>query len=305
MRILITGASGQLGLSLCENAPKFLERNSIQLLTPIRDELDLSSEESCEKYLSKFKPEWVINAGAFTAVDDAESKQDLAYKVNTHAPKLIAKFIKDTGGKLIHISTDYVFSGDQGKPYKPFDDKRPLGVYGKSKSIGEENIQNILLGTKKSIIIRTSWLMGPSGKNFALTMLKLLKEKKILKIVSDQISSPTSTKSLSTVCWNVVDKISRGEDFPSIIHWSDSGVASWYDVVCAIADIGKELNIIKTPSKILPINSSNYHSIAKRPCYSVLDTTATSAKVGYLPLHWKEELKNTLRETLSNGTCML
>ena len=93
MRILITGASGQLGFSLCENAPKFLERNSIQLLTPIRDELDLSSEESCEKYLSKFKPEWVINAGAFTAVDDAESKQDLAYKVNTHAPKLIAKFI--------------------------------------------------------------------------------------------------------------------------------------------------------------------------------------------------------------------
>ena len=300
MRILITGAKGQLGSSLCKKAPKFLEKNSIQLLTPNRNELDLSSEESCRKYFYKFKPELIINAGAFTAVDDAESKQDLAYKVNTHSPKLISEFIKDSGGKLIHISTDYVFSGDQGKPYKPFDNKYPLGVYGKSKSLGEDNVQNILRGTKQSIILRTSWLMGPSGKNFALTMLKLLKEKKILKIVSDQISSPTSTKSLSSVCWNLVDKLSKGEELPSIMHWSDSGVASWYDVAYAIADIGKQLNIIKNPAKILPIDSSSYHSAVKRPNFSVLDTTITSSKVGYLPLHWKEELGNTLREILIN-----
>ena len=287
MRILITGASGQLGFSLKYHAPHFLNGQEVNLLTPARQELDLSSEESCSNYIYKFKPELIINAGAFTGVDDAETQSDMAYKVNANAPRAIAKVLKDIGGKLIHFSTDYVFSGDQGKPYKPFDKKFPLGVYGDSKSIGEDNIQEFLLQNKQSIILRTSWLMGPVGKNFALTMLKLLAKKKSLKVVSDQISAPTSTKSLSCICWKFIEQLIAGKSFPAIMHWSDAGVASWYDVANAISEIAQELNLIKNPAEIFPVDSSQYNSVAKRPNFSVLDTTDTSLELGCFPLHWK------------------
>ena len=300
MRILITGASGQLGVALKCHAPKLLNGEEVNLLTPTRKELDLSSEESCSNYIYKFKPEFIFNAGAFTGVDDAENKSDIAYKVNANAPRIIAKALKDIGGKLIHFSTDYVFSGDQGKPYKPFDKKFPLGVYGKSKAIGEDNIQEFLLQNKQSIILRTSWLMGPVGKNFALTMLKLLAKKKSLKVVSDQISAPTSTKSLSCIAWTLMEQLTEGKSFPAIMHWSDAGVASWYDVAIAISEIAQELNLIKKPAEIFPVDSSQYNSVAKRPNYSLLDTTDTSSELGCFPLHWKNELKNSLKQILAN-----
>ena len=300
MRILLTGARGQLGFALKDHAPHFLNGEEVNLLTPARQELDLSSEEACSNYIYKYNPEFIINAGAFTGVDDAENQSDMAYKVNTNAPRAIAKALKDIGGKLIHLSTDYVFSGDQGKPYKPFDKKFPLGVYGKSKAIGEDNIQEFLLQNKQSIILRTSWLMGPVGKNFALTMLKLLAKKKSLKVVSDQISAPTSTKSLSFICWTLVEQLTEGKSFPAIMHWSDAGVASWYDVANAISEIAQELNLIKKPAEIFPVNSSQYSSVAKRPHYSVLDTIDTSSQMGCFPLHWKNELKNSLKEVLVN-----
>ena len=300
MRILLTGASGQLGVALKCHAPKLLNDEEVNLLTPARKELDLSSEESCSNYIYKFKPDFIVNAGAFTGVDDAENKSDMAYKVNANAPRVIAKALKDIGGKLIHFSTDYVFSGDQGKPYKPFDKKFPLGVYGDSKAIGEDNIQEFLLQNKQSIILRTSWLMGPVGKNFALTMLKLLAKKKSLKVVSDQISAPTSTKSLSCICWKLIEQLIAGKSFPAIMHWSDAGVASWYDVANAISEIAQELNFIKNPAEIFPVDSSQYNCVAKRPNYSVLDTIETSSETGCFPLHWKYELKNSLKQVLAN-----
>ncbi len=300
MRILITGSNGQLGTSLIGLAPKSVCGYPIELITTKRSQLDLSRLSICRQFIKNIKPDWVINAAAFTAVDDAEENSRMAYLINADAPLEIALALKETGGKLIHISTDYVFNGNNFLPYKPYDKRLPLSIYGMSKAKGEDNINEVLSFTSQSIILRTSWLMGATGNNFILTMLRLMREKKRLKIVSDQISSPTSTTSLAKMCWRLIEENSLDHKFPSVMHWSDAGIASWYDIACSILDFGQDLGLVTSKPEIIPINTDQYPMIAERPIFSKLDCTNSVEQIGTYPLHWRYELRETLCKIAEN-----
>ena len=255
MKILLTGSTGQLGKELIKNKP-----NYVDLIIPNRNILNLENGEDCYNSIKNIKPDWVINSGAYTNVENAEKNQKLAFKINCKGPFNFAKAIGDFGGKLLQLSTDFVFDGNQNIPYSPKDQRNPINIYGKSKAEGEILIEKTLPNSNKYLILRTSWLMGPIGKNFAINILKLLKERENLSIVNDQYGSPTSTNSLTKVIWKIIECDYRNQyiNMPNILHWSDSGVASWYDVAVQIKEIAIELDILKHDKLILPISSSKY-----------------------------------------------
>ena len=192
IKVVLTGASGQLGKTLIETKPE-----SINLITPSRSEIDLSEPEKSVLYLEKTNPDWIINSAAFTNVDDAEKESELAFCINGKAPEIFANFLNNSHGRLLQISTDFVFDGNQNIPYSNLDKPNPINIYGKSKLIGEKKV----LRFKKNFIIRTSWLYSPFGKNFLKTMLRLhdLKQKvnEPIRVIADQIGCPTSCESLS------------------------------------------------------------------------------------------------------------
>ena len=295
MRILITGSDGQLGKSLISYKP-----SNIKLLAQNKKELDITNENKCIEIISEFKPDWVINAGAYTFVDDAEINVKRAFSINSIGAYNLAKSIKKVGGNLLHFSSDFVFSGEQTKPYTPYQTTNPINTYGKSKEEGEIAINESLNKTKQSIIIRTSWLLGSVGRNFALTMIRLHKEKENISVVSDQIGSPTTTISLARASWKLIQLKSSTSinriQIPNICHYSDAGVASWYDLAVAIGEISEELGLIKKAAKVIPISSCSYPSTAIRPNFSVLDCSTTYRLLGLEPIHWRVSLYELLKE---------
>ena len=281
LKIMITGADGQLAKALKIFIPK--EVNTYYLT---KKELDLSNTESCFRFVKKIKPNWIINCGAYTNVDKAESEKDLTYKINAIAPKALVNALKEFPGRLIQISTDYVFSGDQSFPYEVSDQKNPLNTYGKSKSQGEDNA----LTLEGSIVVRTSWLYGPIGNNFLLNMIKLHSSKNSIGVISDQISCPTSTHSLAKACWQIIlNNVNE-----RIIHWSDCGVASWFDFSLAIGELSYKKGLIEKPADIFPIGSADFKSIAKRPKYSLLNCLNSYKSLNYRPKYWRSELSKIL-----------
>ena len=194
MKVLLTGAAGQLGQALIASTPP-----GVELVACSRAELDLANREACRAAVQAQRPDWVLNAGAYTAVDKAESEPELALAVNGGAPRAFAEALLETGGRLLQVSTDFVFNGSQGSPYRPEQSRDPLGVYGSSKAAGEEAVEQLLgpaaggAGAGRGVILRTSWVMGPVGKNFALTMLRLHRERQQIGVVEDQVVCPTST----------------------------------------------------------------------------------------------------------------
>lgn len=199
MKVLLTGAAGQLGQALRQQVPA-----GVELIATSRSggdgllALDLAEAEACRAAIRDHRPDWVLNAGAYTAVDKAESEQELAFAVNGGAPRAFAEALLETGGRLLQVSTDFVFNGQQGSPYRPEQARDPLGVYGSSKAAGEEAVEQLLgpaaggAGAGRGAILRTSWVMGPVGKNFALTMLRLHRERQQIGVVEDQVGCPTS-----------------------------------------------------------------------------------------------------------------
>ena len=295
MRILLTGSAGQLGQAIRRNKPDLINKNEIDFLALNRKEFDLSDPILCTQKILDLRPDWVINSGAYTSVDKAEDEPLLAMKVNSHAPEAIAIGLKQTGGKLIQLSTDFVFSGEQGTPYKTSDKKNPLNIYGKSKATAEDAVESILLKQDQGTILRTSWVIGPVGNNFALNMLKLHKKLDFFSVVSDQIGSPTSTKSLSLAIWELIKKCQEGMIPPKILHWTDAGAASWFDIAVAVGEISKELGIIAKTANIKPIATKDYPTKAARPSYSILDCFESREMLGVEAKHWREALKETLK----------
>ena len=279
--LMVTGADGQLAKALKIYIPK--EINCYYLS---KKDLDLSNIESCFELVKKIKPNWIINCGAYTNVDKAESEHELANTINASAPKALVGALKETSGRLIQISSDYVFAGDKGSPYQTFDKKNPLSKYGESKAEGEENVLNL----DGSIVLRTSWLYGPIGNNFLLNMIRLHSSKSKLGVISDQISCPTSTHSLAKACWKI---ISNDID-KKIIHWSDCGVASWFDFSLAIGELAFKKGILKKRAEIFPIKSIDFKSIAERPKYSLLSCFDSYELLKYRPKHWRDELSYIL-----------
>ena len=290
MKVLLTGAGGQLGQALIASAPEGLE-----LVATSRQQLDLADPEACRGAVQQHQPDWVLNAGAYTAVDKAESEPELAHAVNAGAPQAFALALDQQGGRLLQISTDFVFNGTQGTPYQPEQARDPLGAYGASKAAGEAAVQSIFGAGGRGLILRTSWVIGPVGKNFALTMLRLHRERDQLGVVADQVGCPTSTLNLAHACWHTLQSAGDRE-LPAVMHWSDAGAASWYDVAVAVGQIGAELGLIDTPAAVEPITTADYPTPAERPAYSLLDCTATRAALDLNGEHWQQALKTVLQQ---------
>ena len=290
MKILLTGSGGQLGQALIASAPDDLE-----VVATSRSELDLSDPNACRHAVEQHRPDWVLNAGAYTAVDRAESEPDLAHAVNAEAPRAFAKALKQQGGRLLQISTDFVFNGSQGSPYKPNQQRNPLGVYGASKAAGESAIESLFNGDTQAVILRTSWVIGPVGKNFARTMLRLHQERESIGVVADQVGCPTSTINLAQACWQTI-RLGNTSDLPPVMHWSDAGAASWYDVSVAVGRIGHDLGLINQPAEVIPITTADYPTLAKRPPYSLLDCSSTRAALQLRGEDWNKALRTVLSQ---------
>jgi len=279
MKILITGAYGQLGNEIklqSENYPGW------QFVFTDVDSLDITDENAVKQYFSANNFDFVINCAAYTAVDKAESDFDTAQKVNALAPKLLAKYSKSTGAKLIHVSTDYVFAGDAHLPYEESDAVAPNGAYGKTKLEGEQNCQT---ENPETVIVRTAWLYSAFGNNFVKTMLRLGKEKDELAVVYDQVGSPTYAGDLAEAILKIVDN----ENFvPGIYHFSNEGVASWFDFAKAIFEMSG------ITCKVNPVLSDQFPSPTKRPHYSVLNKTKIRQTYSIEIPYWKDSLKKCL-----------
>ena len=300
MKVLITGSQGQLGKELLKNIP-----NDIEVIPTDRETFNLLDLNNCREFIFNNKPDWIINAAAFTAVDLAEDEKEKAMLINSEAPTEIAKALKKTGGKLLHISTDFVFDGKSNIPYKVDVEPNPINIYGKSKLLGENGIKNVLQDNNQYIILRTSWVMGSEGNNFAKTMVKLLKIKDKISVVYDQIGCMTSSKYLSIICWLIIQKdITKNIYNQKIFHWTDAGVSSWFDIATAIGELSFNLNLLKKPAKVIPILSENFPTKAKRPNFSLLDCSATKDVLNIENNYWRFSLLEILQELKSKNFLM-
>jgi dTDP-4-dehydrorhamnose reductase len=299
MKVIITGAAGQLGQALRRVAPAEIGAVPLELIATSRSggdgtvPLDLADAAACRALVQEHRPDWLINAGAHTAVDKAESEPELAQAVNAGAPAAFAEALQATGGRLLQVSTDFVFNGAQGSPYRPDQPVDPLGVYGTSKAAGEAAAAGAL-APERLCILRTSWVYGPVGKNFLLTMLRLMREREQLGLVADQVGCPTATAGLAQACWAVLEQGVSG-----VHHWSDAGAASWYDFAVAIAELGQAAGLLENPARINPITTADYPTPAQRPSYSLLDCTATRQALQRPPLHWREALRQVMGDVVA------
>lgn len=285
MRILITGSKGQLGYELLRSQPENYEVCPVDI-----DELDITDLGQVEKLMNEFRPQFVINGAAYTAVDRAETEPEKAFAVNSDGAWNLAKASGYIDSRMIHVSTDFVFDGSKGSPWTPSDPTRPLGIYGKSKLEGEERVRRELKDL--ALILRTSWLYSACGNNFVKTMLRLMREKEFLGVVSDQIGSPTWANTLARAIWRIIQA-----GAPSgIYHWSDAGAASWYDFAVAIQEEGIQAGILESKIPIRPIRTSEYPTPARRPSNSVLDQSSTWETFDLRPMHWRQALRDMLRE---------
>ena len=293
IKVLLTGSNGQLGKSIIQLKPV-----GIELIKISRNECDLLDPVSCGNLVTHFQPDWVINCAAYTNVDKAAREKEIALALNADVPKKLAEELIKVRGKLLHISTDFVFNGDQNYAYKTNQKRSPVNFYGYTKAQGEENIEKILGGKNQAVIIRTSWLISPFGNNFVLKMLELNNRLDEISVVCDQIGCPTSSFELAKACWNVVlDELlftKRSSTDLLILHWSNTGIASWYDLAYEISSLGKEFGLIKNSAIINPIKSIYYSSPEERPKFSLLDCDSTYNLLELKPPYWRESLKEII-----------
>ncbi len=295
MKVLLTGREGQLGTALQASLPE-----GVTLIATGRSELNLADAAACRQAVLTHHPDWLLNAGAYTAVDRAESEPDQALAINAGAPQAFAEALAETGGRLLQVSTDFVFNGAQGSPYRPDQALDPLGVYGVTKAAGE----TAALALPGARVLRTSWVYGPVGKNFCLTMLRLHALKAAagepLGVVADQVGCPTATHTLAAACWRAIG-IGADADGPRILHWSDAGTASWYDFALAIGELGVAAGLLERAAEVRPLSTAAYPTPAQRPSYSLLDCTSSRAALGGEPLYWRVALAQVLERVAAQG----
>jgi len=284
LKVLLLGSNGQLGWELTRTCP-----NNITLTTCDYPEVDFGSTDSISQCINSTEPDCIINAAAYTPVDKAEQEKELAYRINHLAVLEIAELCRENTISMVHISTDFVFNGENFKPYQPSDTPDPQSVYGKSKLKGEQAVRKIL--GDKALIIRTAWLYSVHGNNFVKTMLKLMKEKSSLNVIDEQIGTPTWAHGLARAIWTALEKNLTGT-----FHWTDAGVASWYDFAMAIQEEGLKAGLLNKSIPISPIPTLKYPTPAKRPMYSVLDKTSFWQALSLNPVHWRVQLRSMLKE---------
>lgn len=284
MKVLVLGAGGQVGRAVAQSAPAGHE-----ILTRTRAELDIGDEAAVTRLLSETPFDWIVNGAAYTAVDRAESEPALAQAVNGTAVGVLARAAAGGGARLLHLSTDFVFDGRSNRAYRPDDATNPLSVYGATKLAGE---QELLVQGPQGIVLRTAWVYDASGRNFVLTMLRLMRERPEVRVVCDQIGAPTWATGIARTIWGLI-----AADAPAgIYHWTDAGVASWYDFAVAIQEEALARGLLTRPVPIVPIPTSAYPTPAARPNFSVLDSQATHTLLGCPAQHWRQNLRKMLVE---------
>lgn len=300
MRVLLTGANGQLGKSIIKKLPE-----NIDLIKTSREKFNLLDYKQCKSFINDLRPDWVINCAAFTNVEKAEYQKELAFKINGDSLKIISEELFKTGGKLIHISTDYVFDGRSKIPYKPKDKTGPLNEYGNSKLIGERYLEDILGVINKGFIVRTSGLVSPFGNNFVTKMLKLMSSHKEIKVINDQFSCPTSSESLAELCWKFIILDSLNNKFLAdgkiIYHFCDSGITNWYTFAQTIRNYALNYSLIEDPAIVTAISSEEYNSVVQRPKYSLLDCKETIEKFKLESIDWTTNLRYLIKSISFNN----
>lgn len=278
--ILVTGSNGQLGSELRELSTDYIHK---YFFTDV-SELDITDEENIKNFVEVNDIEIIVNCAAFTAVDKAENDTENAKNINHLAVKYLATISKEKNIKLIHISTDYVFDGENYKPYRETDVVNPQSVYGQTKLHGEEAMLEI--NPENSIIIRTSWVYSSFGSNFVKTMLRLGKEKDSLDVIYDQVGTPTYARDLAKTILEIIPKIKSDE--VTIYHYANEGVSSWYDFAKAIFELSN------VTCKVNAIETKDYPTPAKRPHYSVLNKSKIIKKYNLIIPYWKDSLNDCI-----------
>jgi dTDP-4-dehydrorhamnose reductase len=288
MKILVTGANGQLGWELQRAKP-----NDCELTALSRDQLDITDLEQVTRSINSIKPDWVINAAAYTAVDKAESDSAGAYAINAEGAANLATAAQAINSRLLHISTDFIFDGKNNRPYLPEDVPNPLGIYGASKLAGEQKVREILGG--ETLIIRTAWVYSAHGNNFVKTMLRLMGERDTLGVIEDQVGTPSWAAEIARAVYLSIENNLRG-----VYHWTDTGAASWYDFSVAIYELGKEAGLINNSVTINPIPTEAYPTPAEPPPYSILNKDSLRKAINYTGKHWRDSLSQMIME-IKNG----
>jgi dTDP-4-dehydrorhamnose reductase len=329
MKILITGQGGQLAWELEQTSP-----DSLDVICLSSKALDISNQKNVNQVLFSHKPDVVINAAAYTAVDKAETEQDKAYAVNKLGSEYLALACKALKAKLIHVSTDFVFDGTSSTPYQTDDRTNPINVYGASKLAGDMKVDDIL--GSDATIIRTAWVYSAQGNNFVKTMLRFMAEKDQLGIVYDQVGTPTWAKGLAKMIWSLIGKsnkaqgskelgdsadsstlepsseasldlvstplseasleLSSAPSSATMLHWTDAGVCSWYDFAIAIQELAIEKGMLDKTIPVRPIPASAYPTPAARPSFSVIDKTSAEEASGIETIHWRKQLSAMMDE---------
>lgn len=281
-RILIAGSGGQVGVAL-----QRVMLNDIELLALDRKGLNIADAKAVKDTVTLFKPDWIINAAAYTAVDKAEKESDLAFAVNRDGAKNLALAADVVGARMVQISTDYVFDGVKASPYDPDDPVNPVNVYGESKLAGEVVTRKIL--GNNLLILRTAWVYSSYSQNFLTTMLRLMRERRELRVIEDQIGTPTSALTLAKAILSAIDNEVTGTH-----HWTDAGVASWYDFANAINILGVSSGVLENTCSITPISANDYPALARRPACTLLEKQKFRACIGDDGGYWQSILKQVI-----------
>jgi dTDP-4-dehydrorhamnose reductase len=289
MKVIITGANGQVGRALLRSVPAQVSAAGLP-----HAQLDVGDAQAVMSSIQSQRPDLIINAGAYTAVDKAESEPEAAERANTAGPHNLAVAAAAVGARLLHLSTDFVFDGMASKPYGTDAPTNPQSTYGRTKRGGEEAVRREL--PERSVILRTAWVYAAEGNNFVRTMLRVMAAKGAVRVVADQIGTPTAAHSLAEVIWALAAR----PDVSGIYHWTDAGVASWYDFAVAIAEESVVVGLLPADVRVDAIATEEYPTAAKRPSYSVLDKRSLLAKLTVSARHWRSNLRTVLRE-ISNA----
>ncbi|MBP6381367.1 MAG: dTDP-4-dehydrorhamnose reductase [Pseudomonadales bacterium] len=289
MKVLVTGANGQVGWELARRVPA-----GVTLDATDRTLLDIAADDAGACVLAR-RPDVIINAAAYTAVDRAESEAALAHRVNAQGAGAVARAARELGARLVHVSTDFVFDGSASRPYAPDCTPAPRGAYGASKLAGERRVLEESAGS--AVIVRTAWVYSAHGGNFVKTMLRLMRERERVAVVADQVGTPTWAGLLAGALW----ELALRPDVGGILHWTDLGVASWYDFAVAIQEEALARGLLQRAVPVEPIRTEDYPTPACRPAYSVLDKSATLAALAAPRLHWRAALREMLDDLQRNG----
>jgi dTDP-4-dehydrorhamnose reductase len=284
VKILVLGGGGQVARAVAASVP-----HGHTVIVKTRAALDITSEAAVAALLDAERVDWIVNGAAYTAVDLAERESEKAHAINAAGVGIVARQAALHAARLIHLSTDFVFDGQSNRAYLPTDRTSPLSVYGLSKLAGE---QQAFEAGGDPIVLRTAWVYASTGKNFALTMLRLMRERDEVRVVCDQIGTPTWAVGIAGAIWGFMQTHAT----PGLYHWTDLGVASWYDFAVAIQEEALARGLLTKAVPVLPIPTSAYPTPAQRPAFSVLNTDSARLAVPYPAQHWRHNLRMMLDE---------